>query len=208
VTEPGRHLDNGAEASGGSTVDEPSQLGRKPILEWTREDWQLWATGLSNGSGVDQVPADQVPVDQVPADQLPVDPAPVDPGPIDPVDRAPVDRIRAEPEAAQDGAESGASVGAETPTQVSVAPAEIEAEQAPAGVEEAQLEGPGPAVVEDLRAARPWAGPRGGPVQASRTRLRSAVELMVLAVVVGVAVAGLVTFTIVVSGLVLRRALG
>ena len=195
MTEPGRHLGNGAEVSGASKVDEPSQLGRKPILEWTREDWQLWATGLANGSDVDQGRADRAPADEVPADEVPAD-------------RAPVDRIQADPEPAQDGSESDAPVGAEMLTEVSAPPVEIDLEEAPAAVKESQPGAPGPAVVEDARATGPSAGPRRDPVLESRTRLRSAVELMVLAVVVGVAVAGLVTFTIVVSGLVLRRALG
>ncbi len=181
--------DSGAsngEVSAAAKVEERARLGNKPILEWTREDWQRWAAGLNEAQ---DEPVGEQPVVEQPARDKPVvdesvqdEPARDKPAQDEPAQDEPV----VEPVPAEAGVSTMASVETEgSPSQT------------------ARQLSPG------LSATRPWPGrPPEAPPRTTRSLARSALGLMMLAVAVGALVAGLVTFTIVVSSLVLRRVLG
>lgn len=198
MTDKPNHAHNGSEVTVGSNVDERARLENKPILEWTRDDWQLWAAGLNDSQGE---PVQPEPVRRQPAPE----PVPV--------------------AAAMGVVDLATEVGVETdapPAETALATAsvtsEVAAQDVPVDAHESLSSArpeASPAALQrspGLSAAKPWSGsgstPPKAPVETARTRARSAMGLIVLAVVVGALVAGLVTFVIMVTSLVLRRAIG
>lgn len=178
-----RHRDNGADVAGLSVVEERSLLGRKPILEWSREDWQLWAAGLADppqaddgSDGPEHGPPDSAPSVGVATEVVDATPEVV-------IDATPEVVIGATLEAAAEA----------SPVVVDVTPEVVESTPPAPPVP------PKPRPVAAVAVEAPVEG---------RGRARSAVGLVVLALVVGATVAGLVSFLILVSGLILRRALG
>lgn len=186
-----------------SKVDDRVRLENKPILEWSRDDWQLWAAGLNESQ---DEPVAGATVQPEPVDvQDPVQPQPVEEQP-EPV----------QPETVGDEPETPAMETAPTETvfATSLTPA-LETQDVPVEVHETPSSVPSessPSALQlspSLSATRPWpAQLQEAAVQTTRSRTRSALGLMVIAVVVGALVAGLVTCVIMVTSLLLRRALG
>ena len=198
-----------------SKVDDHVRLENKPILEWSRDDWQLWAAGLNESKGE---PVADAPVQPEPVDlQDPVQPEPVDlQDPVQPrtFEEQP-EPVR--PQKAGDEPDTPAMETAPTETVFATAslPPEPETRDVPVEVHETPSSVPSessPSALQlspSLSATRAWpAQLQEAAVQTARTRARSALGLLVIAVVVGALVAGLVTFVIMVTSLVLRRALG
>jgi len=214
-------MNNGSEGSAAWKAEERSRLGNKPILEWSREDWQLWAAGLNESQAVDSQAVEPQPVESQPVESQAVESQAVEPKPVEP--KSVENRQAPEPVKAAMGADSvtEASVEAdESPSRTGSASGTVSAnstvptQDPPVEV----LETPSSALPErspaappstGLNATRPWPGPPSHlPERTGRVRARSALGLIMLAVVVGALMAGLVTFVIVVGGLVLRRAFG
>jgi len=248
-----RHALNGNEVAAASKVEERFRLESKPILEWSRDDWQLWAAGLDQAKDEpvqpepvalqDTVQPEPVhleePVQPEPVDSLddPVQPEPVQPEPVqaEPVQAEPVppEPVRHEPAPAN--ANVSVDLATEATVQAEASPVDAPTvETASATVETASATSqpaaqdvafdvpetpatirPEPSAATlrlspDLTDTRHWGERRHeAPVRtAARTPVRSAMGLLVLALAVGTAVAGLVTFIVIMVGLVLRRALG
>lgn len=213
MTDERHHASDSSEASAGPKVDERARLENKPIIQWTREDWQLWAAGLTESrrlSAADQ-PAPLEPVEDHP---LPSEPAADQPP--EPVRKSP--EQAPEPVLAEDAPSADTvdlSVDTEEPASQSTAVTlEAEAQDPPAEVQEPQSsqrperESTASPSSSDASVTQRWTLRPPAPVRSARLRARSAMSLVMLAVAVGALVAGLVTFVILVSGLVLQRALG
>ncbi|MDP8974944.1 MAG: hypothetical protein M3N28_00955 [Actinomycetota bacterium] len=224
MTDERHHASDSTEVSAGSKVDERAQLENKPILQWTREDWQLWAAGLSESrrlpatrqalrsEPVGNRPLPSEPGAHQPPEPIQGSPEPANPSPPVQTERAP-EPVLAGEAASADTVELSAKVedpaGQSTTVTLSAtaahdAPSEVQ-ERQPSQRPERESASPsssGPSVTQ------PWALRPATPLRPARPIARSAMNLMLLAVAVGALVAGLVTFVILVSGLLLRRALG
>lgn len=213
-------------------MDERARLEKKPVLQWTQEDWQLWAAGLNDSRHVrvEDQPVPTEPVEKAPdpvedrstpvqAEQAP-EPAPakvaadVDTArdaSVDTVGNPGVDTVR---DPSQDAVRHPDVETEEPATQSSSLTSETVADELPAVQEPPPIQRPerapaSPPSSSGPSTTLPWPlRPPAAPVRTARVRARSAVGLVMLAVAVGALVAGLVTFVIVVSSLVVRRALG
>jgi len=164
-----------------SKVDDHVRLENKPILEWSRDDWQLWAAGLNESQ---DEPVAGAPVQPETVGDEPETPA---------MEAAPTETVFAT------ASLTPALETQDVPVEVHETPSSVPSESSPSALQ----------LSPSLSATRPWpAQLQEAAVQSTRTRARSALGLMVIAVVVGALVAGLVTFVIMVTSLALRRALG
>ncbi len=183
MTDEGGHAHNGAEVSAASKVEERSLLRSKPILDWTREDWHLWAAGLDKSQ--------DEPVEATPVGVEPVEATPV----ADRVMEVSVETDEPAPEAGSATTEVAAQ---DLPVEVQGTPSRALPEHSP----------PARSLSSGLSTTRRWPAQPEVPTPTARVRARSALGLMMLAVVVGALVAGLVMLAVAAISLVLRRALG
>lgn len=158
---------NGSESAGSPATEKDTSLSGKPILEWTKEDWQVWAASLSSETR----------------------------------------REPSQPAARVEPSEDGTDEAEAAPEVVGPPVLEREEQEEPAPPPPVALQ-PARAQAEPARAAPPFdlAGMAAG--RRLPKRLRSALGLVALSVAVGASVAGLVTFILVLSGVLLRRAFG
>lgn len=217
MTDERHHASDSSEVSAGPKVGQRGQLENKPILQWTREDWQLWAADLSESR---RLPAAKQPAPPEPVDDHPLPWESAADQPTQPAQRSPEqapEPVLAEKAASADTVELSGE--AEEPANQSTTvrleavaqdpPSEVTVVQEPQSSQRPEREAAASASASGPSATQPWTlRPPAAPVRSARTRARSAMSLVMLAVAVGALVAGLVTFVILVSGLVLRRALG